>query len=238
MPNQFAVTIDAKQYPLFLRYGKKIKGKKIKRVAFPVGSGWSSLLHDICKVGEAECLRLKKLGAPESLWPKTAQVKEKFGGLRYYVYNASKKLHKEIVDAESKSETMCDICSSPSVISGENWVTTTCPTCRESLKKRAEKETQARDINLEIKKSTALKLIDTLSNHYSGVYKVSRIVAITTLERLFSNKYTWTTQSSVLEALDTKNKAVVADLKVVLRKCNRHPNKFSGRFLLLKAVYP
>ena len=65
--------------------------------------------------------------------PIIVQIKEKFGGLRFYVDNASDRIYNFIDFAETLSNTTCEICGSPGGHSGGFWIKTLC-------KKHAEKE--------------------------------------------------------------------------------------------------
>lgn len=58
------------------------------------------------------------------------QVKEKFGGLRYYVDNASESAHSLIREAEKESLTVCQNCGSRDASLCEHgWVATLCSNC-------------------------------------------------------------------------------------------------------------
>ena len=54
------------------------------------------------------------------------QVKEKFGGLRFYTGPASDELLDAINDAESLSFEICEICGEPGRIRGGSWLRTLC----------------------------------------------------------------------------------------------------------------
>lgn len=54
------------------------------------------------------------------------QVKEKFGGLRFYIDTGNDKIHTLINDAELKSYSICDVCGKPGKRMGSNWVRTRC----------------------------------------------------------------------------------------------------------------
>jgi len=83
---------------------------------FTIGLGWyplvKKLIEDLIKVG----------------WDKQiCQVKEKFGGLRFYVNSLSEKGHKLISKAEEESFEICEECGEPGEIrSREYWVKTLC----------------------------------------------------------------------------------------------------------------
>jgi hypothetical protein len=58
-----------------------------------------------------------------------AQVKEKFGGLRFYVDNGDASVHGMISLAESMSYSICEICSRPGRLRKYGWFKTLCGKC-------------------------------------------------------------------------------------------------------------
>jgi hypothetical protein len=70
------------------------------------------------------------------------QVKEKFGGLRYYiggvpadVYGA---VHELIDRAEAKSFTICERCGAPGKVRSGGWILTLCNECEEKRRQQLE----------------------------------------------------------------------------------------------------
>ena len=66
---------------------------------FGVNQGWfpiiKSLIDDLIKLG----------------WDKQiTQVKEKFGGLRFYINSGSDEIHQRILQAEKESYETCEVC--------------------------------------------------------------------------------------------------------------------------------
>ena len=55
-----------------------------------------------------------------------AQVKEKFGGLRFYVDGGDDWVYGAISMAESISYRTCEVCGAPGKTRGTGWVRTTC----------------------------------------------------------------------------------------------------------------
>lgn len=65
---------------------------------FDTSSGWNQLIKDL--IGD-----LIELG-----WNKeVCQVKEKFGGLRFYINESSEEVFRRIREAEEKSYTICEV---------------------------------------------------------------------------------------------------------------------------------
>ena len=63
------------------------------------------------------------------------QVKEKFGGLRFYVNSATEEMYRLISEAESQSYEICEECGKPGTLSQKikgGWMKTLCLECRGS----------------------------------------------------------------------------------------------------------
>lgn len=80
-----------------------------------VGNGWLGLIKEL--VEEAI-----KLG-----WDRqVCQIKEKFGGLRFYINGARDEVHKLIRGAENKSYEICEVCGEPGEMRHGGWTVTLC----------------------------------------------------------------------------------------------------------------
>jgi len=127
----------AKKYPtLYKRY----KGDpKITTMAwgFAVGDGWKGILEKLSsKISEID-----KRG-----YVVVDQVKEKFGGLRYYFHVEGKnedeglalynKVELLVADAERESEETCEKCGQPGkLITGPfGWIRVLCDECQKEIK--------------------------------------------------------------------------------------------------------
>jgi len=62
----------------------------------------------------------------EARVPVVTQVKEKYGGLRFYVHGASDEQYAIIRFAEAMSYRTCDVCGDKGKSNGGGWVTTRC----------------------------------------------------------------------------------------------------------------
>ena len=73
--------------------------KEYYKKYFPVGKGWrhlvEKLVDDIIEID------------PEV---EISQVKEKFGGLRFYIWGGNDKIYKLIDEAETESYKICETC--------------------------------------------------------------------------------------------------------------------------------
>lgn len=88
--------------------------------------GWFDLLDKLCT-------DIEKILNKDKLLKDTFminQIKDKFGGLRFYTDSVTDEIDKLIVDAEDKSFTVCEICGENAkkhIIRG--WITTLCDKC-------------------------------------------------------------------------------------------------------------
>jgi hypothetical protein len=96
---------------------------------FECNSGWYPLLKDLI-------VDLIELG-----WDKQiCQVKEKFGGLRFYIYEGSDEMHERISKAENDSYQTCEVTGKPGQLRTDlGWIETLCD---EEYKKRIAKRKQ------------------------------------------------------------------------------------------------
>jgi len=63
------------------------------------------------------------------------QVKEKFGGLRFYVSGGDAYTNGIIAMMEFMSEKTCDSCGNPGTVGGKGWLTCKCSSCRKATEK-------------------------------------------------------------------------------------------------------
>lgn len=87
---------------------------------FECHDGWYDLIHDLCQSIITHC---EQIG---DRVPQAEQVKEKYGGLRFYVDQASPAVQKIIDRYELKSECICEVCGEPGAIRDDGWLTTRC----------------------------------------------------------------------------------------------------------------
>lgn len=80
------------------------------------GPGWVKLYEPLIE----ECQRLDV---------RVHQIKEKFGGLRFYVGPAPDELYSKIDEAEERSFSICESCGNPGEVRSGGWIVTRCDSC-------------------------------------------------------------------------------------------------------------
>jgi hypothetical protein len=99
---------------------------------FGCGSGWRQLLTDLCEVIEPIIAAMPH--DDEDLIVSAVQVKEKFGGLRFYMSCSVPEIDQAIRGAEALAERTCERCGAPGVLDSDtqySWVNVRCSACRE-----------------------------------------------------------------------------------------------------------
>ena len=98
---------------------------------FECGDGWEPLIRELCE-------NLAAIEQASGCVIVATQVKEKFGGLRFYVHTEGQQPWHRIVDdcidaAERKSEYTCEACGERGRIdSKEPWLRCLCEKCKEN----------------------------------------------------------------------------------------------------------
>lgn len=92
-------------------------------VNFDCPPGWLPLV-----AGLSLAIETMVRGEPDP--PRVDQVKEKFGGLRFYVSHGSHDVHALIETAEHASFHTCQDCGSPGQLRPGSWSRTLCDRCR------------------------------------------------------------------------------------------------------------
>jgi hypothetical protein len=62
------------------------------------------------------------------------QVKEKYGGLRFYVNGGNVDTDKLISEAEALSYEICEVCGKKGKPNEDGWISTLCKKCRKNDK--------------------------------------------------------------------------------------------------------
>lgn len=93
------------RYPYFRKFGHK-NGMNPYNFGFECGDGWRGILSELIT-------KIKELDGKSGVVTQVSQVKEKFGGLRFYpLAGADTEIWKLIVDYEKKSFGVCEFTGS------------------------------------------------------------------------------------------------------------------------------
>jgi hypothetical protein len=119
-----------KEFPLcFGDYGKDMK-ETCMYWGCECNDGWYTLIREACLKAEpiiAKWIEEHKTEANYKDWaPRFSQVKEKYGTLRLYFTTYPDGIGEIEMEAEKKSETVCEECGKPGKLRGQGWYYTSC----------------------------------------------------------------------------------------------------------------
>ena len=86
--------------------------------------GWFDLLNELCT--EIQVYLDKNKNCKQVV---AAQVKEKFGGLRFYYDGGDEVTETFVMRAEQESEKICEKCGKEGTIGGKSWLKCLCKNC-------------------------------------------------------------------------------------------------------------
>ena len=148
-------------YPELFKHRENLQAS-LMGFGFECDDGWFELIDNLCRditnwylenetrhySEDYETYEIKK-GIPPQFF--VTQVKEKFGGLRFYIGGAPMEIHDMITEAEEKSYKICEICGKPGKLySDRPWWRTLCNDC----KKKEESKLNQKLKNLTKKRSS------------------------------------------------------------------------------------
>jgi len=113
-------------FPELFYYYKHREGTVLVPMAFgfECGDGWFELIYNLSKDIVAMDDHVQ-----------AAQVKEKFGGLRFYINGTRRpEVFDRINEAEQASYSVCELCGKPGKPYSDGWIQTLCPDCRRKKK--------------------------------------------------------------------------------------------------------
>lgn len=116
-------------FPEFFKHKENIQ-ESLMAFGFECGDGWFDLIYKLC----SDIKKMYNCVIPKDFY--VVQVKEKFGGLRFYVTFASEEVHDLIHVAENESMYICEHCGKKGEYFYRDklpWILTLCNDC---LKKR------------------------------------------------------------------------------------------------------
>lgn len=142
------------KFPLLYKDRRGDPRKTLMHWGLSVGDGWYQIIYDLslkleilinkyiqenpricehCDI-EEHLHNIDNACSTFSLkHPKAAQVKEKFGGLRFYMSNGSTKEMEACIDlAEALAGETCEVCGKPGTETDSGWIKIKCDECKAS----------------------------------------------------------------------------------------------------------
>jgi hypothetical protein len=96
---------------------------------FAVGEGWWPIIESLC-VNIQHYLNWKNTKSQVVPQVVVEQIKEKFGGLRFYYDGGDEHISGMVRMAEAWADKSCETCGAPGTSGGKGWIKTLCPTHR------------------------------------------------------------------------------------------------------------
>ena len=118
-------------------FEKRMKEKYPKMFSQPyggfcVGEGWWPILETLCSNIQSHIDWWNKNHEKHPVVEQVvvAQIKEKFGGLRFYYDGGDDQIRGMVRMAESWADHSCEECGAPGTAGGKGWIKTLCPAHR------------------------------------------------------------------------------------------------------------
>lgn len=124
-----------KRCPIIFRRANDGPYKNILSYGLECGSGWFEMLLVLSESIEKIAATMKAQGVDESELPLVCQVKEKLGGLRYYIEHGNHDINTMIEEAQQTSYRICDVCGAAGELRVIEGIYMT--RCHEHVKTRA-----------------------------------------------------------------------------------------------------
>ena len=96
---------------------------------FAIGEGWWPILQALCS-NIQHYLNWKNRESEVVPQVVVAQIKEKFGGLRFYYDGGDDQVTGMVRMAEAWADKSCETCGAPGTSGGKGWIKTLCSTHR------------------------------------------------------------------------------------------------------------
>jgi hypothetical protein len=121
-----------RKFPKIFRDRTKSMQESCMHWGFEHGDGWYNIIESLCLniqhhtdwKRKHSTLTDEEFDAEHQ--PVAAQVKEKFGGLRFYMHNTDEWIDGAISLAESLSRRTCEVCGARGEQRGGGWIRTLC----------------------------------------------------------------------------------------------------------------
>jgi hypothetical protein len=118
-------------------FAKRMEEKYPKMFAnpyggFAIGEGWWPIIESLCSniQSHTDWWNKNRETRPVVEQVVVAQIKEKFGGLRFYYDGGDDQISGMVRMAEAWASHACEECGAPGTSGGKGWIKTLCPTHR------------------------------------------------------------------------------------------------------------
>jgi hypothetical protein len=118
-------------------FAKRMKEKYPKMFSEPYGGfaiseGWWPIIESLCAniQSHTDWWNKNRETRPVVEQVVVAQIKEKFGGLRFYYEGGDEQISGMVRMAEAWASHACEECGAPGTLGGKGWIKTLCPTHR------------------------------------------------------------------------------------------------------------
>ncbi len=116
------------RFPKLYRGMGKPLAASLMAFGFECRDGWFGIISELSRrIDELA----KAAGLSGDEYPEAMQVKEKYGGLRFYIGSATDDIFAAIDAAEAKSLKTCETCGEPGRQVGRGWIVTICEACEQ-----------------------------------------------------------------------------------------------------------
>jgi hypothetical protein len=113
-------------YPKLFPKDKTLQ-ESLMAFGFECGNGWFDLINKLCSDIQTYVDNHLEL----EFQPEVLQVKEKYGGLRFYITVGDGQIHHMISEAEKASYNTCEVCGTTPAkeIVESGWISVRCKKC-------------------------------------------------------------------------------------------------------------
>lgn len=111
-----------KEFPELFRH-KDNQMESLMSFGVETSKGWHDIIYNLTRM-VSEYSKAKKLDI------EVVQVKEKFGGLRYYIHGGDEYIYNLISKAEDETFKICEKCGKPGKLRTKGWYYTLCNKCQ------------------------------------------------------------------------------------------------------------
>jgi hypothetical protein len=125
---------EFEKYDLF---AKRMEEKYPKMFAqpyggFAIGEGWWPIIESLCAniQSHTDWWNKNRESRPVVEQVVVEQIKEKFGGLRFYYQGGDDQISGMVRMAEAWADRHCEECGAPGTSGGRGWIKTLCPVHR------------------------------------------------------------------------------------------------------------